>query len=107
MTAGQRVVVRGQTDTWVDGNPATENREGVTLPDVAWRLTSSEQRLDRLESRTQDLNKTESEILGLRRDLEALRDDVASLRRAIITSAISFASGAVILAISILIATRP
>jgi tetrahydromethanopterin S-methyltransferase subunit G len=60
-----------------------------------------ERRIDRLERVTENVNVTQSEVTNLRGELHDLSEEVGALRKAIITAALSFVVGALILALSI------
>jgi hypothetical protein len=71
------------------------------VPETPFRLTQIERRLDHLERITENVNVTQAEVTNLRRELHDLSEEVGALRKAIITAALSFVVGALILALSI------
>lgn len=82
------------------------------MPDVRWRLADAERRLEHLEERTEDLSALKAEIESLQKQIETLalvwgkrtdeiQEEVRVLRRTLITAAVSFAGGALLLAVSI------
>jgi hypothetical protein len=68
-------------------------------PPEEWRLRALERRLDILEKTQPEV--LAERILNMSKHLEALEDDVVSLRRALYTFALSFTVGAVALGITL------
>lgn len=77
--------------------------ESQRMPDTPFRLAEAERRLGKLEDRTEGISPLATEVKGLREALGDLKGEVKTLRMAIITAAISFAGGAVTLALSIIL----
>ncbi len=67
------------------------------------RLRRLEQDVQKLFDRTDDLSAIRAEIVDIQRQVDRLGEEVKSLRRAVVTAAISFAGGTLILAMSILL----
>ena len=68
---------------------------------LSWRQDQAERRLDRLEQRTEDLGVQRQEIANLWRAINELKDEVTSLRRSLITAAVTFGVSSIIVAVSI------
>lgn len=76
------------------------------MPDVHVRLDECERRLNELEHDTRDINVYRQQILDLWTVIRETREEVSSLRRVIVSAAISFAGGALILAATIVLAAK-
>jgi predicted nuclease with TOPRIM domain len=70
-------------------------------PETPYRIEQIERRIDRLERVTENVNVMQNEVANLRAELHELSEKVDGLNKAIITAALSFVVGALILALSI------
>ena len=70
------------------------------------RLEQLERRIARLEERLENLPAWREQIAENRRGLDKLIADVSSLRLAVVTAAISFAGGALLIAAGLVVAFK-
>jgi DNA anti-recombination protein RmuC len=68
---------------------------------IRYRLQSHERRIQELERRTENVNVHANEIQNLWAATNNLAKEVGDLRKAIITAAVSFAGGALLVAFTI------
>jgi archaellum component FlaC len=72
------------------------------MPVDEYRLTSLENRMGKLEDRTENVAVMRNQIAGLKEELHELGQEVGSLRKALYTAALSVAGGAIIFALTLL-----
>lgn len=72
------------------------------MPDtILYRLGLCEQRMRDLDERTRNVNVMASDLVHLGNTVHELSEEVGALRKAIVTAALSFAGGALLIAFSI------
>lgn len=73
---------------------------------LEWRLGEVERRVARIEQRLEDLPAWREQTTEHGRAIDTLQEEIRSLRVAVITAAISFAGGALLIAAGLVVAFR-
>lgn len=76
------------------------------MPDIPYRVGDLERRLLKVEDRLEDVPVLRNDTNHNSNAIHELADEVKALRRALYTAALSFAIGALSIAISVLFALR-